>query len=306
MLKRLLKLAQELDDAGLTKEADLADKIAQMDEFDDTAGWGAYDSMSEVDSAGEIDEISQDAEEMGFDDASEEPNGVEELVAQLDALKGLVEEGMVDEETLAEVQSQVDALTSLFLGGGPGLVTGDFGEGAEAFGGSMELGAGGIESARIPVAEAGKSMLDMVKESRKKNSLKRAQESETKYSWPGMVESMEEEFRAHVSGNGLVLKHLERKEPTGPVLWDLYFAKADLSGNPVDANSVERVIGSFVYPLRKAEEARLVQSNGELFIHLPVIWEDYQGVSADEQQRTEEAFDAGHYTSLPPQSPNDI
>jgi hypothetical protein len=137
MLKRLLTLAQKLDNAGLTKEADLADKIAQMEEWDDTEGdWESFDSMEGM-------------------STPEGDSAVEALVTQLEAMKGMVEEGLVDEDQLAEVQSQVDAMMSLFLGGGPGMLGDKAVEtGGNAFGGEIELGGRGIESQELPIAEA--------------------------------------------------------------------------------------------------------------------------------------------------------
>lgn len=142
MLQRLLLLANKLDAAGLTKEADLLDKIAQMDEWDDEGDdWGGFDSLEGAE--GEL-----GAEEGG------EMGSVESLVTQLEAMKGMVEEGMIDEAQLAEVQQQVEALQALFLGGGPSMVTGEEPQSADAWGGSMELGGKGLEAGEIPVAEA--------------------------------------------------------------------------------------------------------------------------------------------------------
>ena len=154
MLKRLLTLAQKLDNAGLTKEADLADKIAQMDEWDDTEGdWDSFDSMEGA-GAGE-DPLDLEGPAPEGMSTPEGGGAVEALVTQLEAIKGMVEEGLADEAQLGEVQSQVDAMMSLFLGGGPGMLGDEAVEsGGDAFGGEMELGGGGIESQELPVAEA--------------------------------------------------------------------------------------------------------------------------------------------------------
>jgi hypothetical protein len=155
IIKSLTTLANDLDSAGLNKEADTVDQILRraMDEYDDTEGdWESFDSME---GAGEG-EDPLDLE--GPPEGMSTPEGggaVEALVAQLEAMKGMVEEGLVDEAQLAEVQSQVDAMMSLFLGGGPGMLGDEAIEsGGDAFGGSLELGGDGIESQELPVAEA--------------------------------------------------------------------------------------------------------------------------------------------------------
>jgi hypothetical protein len=143
MIKRLLALAQKLDDAGLTKDADLADKIAQMDEmedFDASEDWG-----DDVDGPEKWSDMSEPEDDAG---------SIESITSQLDALKGMVEEGLADPEQLKEVQETVDSLMSLFFGGGPALVTDEDPQDAQALGGSMELGGPGIEPGVLPVAEA--------------------------------------------------------------------------------------------------------------------------------------------------------
>ena len=144
MIKRLLALAQKLDDAGLTKEADLADKIAQMDEMEDidvSEDWG--DDTDAPEEWSELDESAEDG-----------AGSIESITSQLDALKGMVEEGLADPEQLREVQETVDSLMSLFFGGGPALVTDEAPQDAQALGGSMELGGPGVEPGMLPVAEA--------------------------------------------------------------------------------------------------------------------------------------------------------
>lgn len=144
MLERLLKLANELDAAGLTKEADLADKIAQMDEWDDTVGWGGEDSLEGFGDEEFSEELADEDDAMLAEEQGE-VGSVEAIVTQLEAMKGMVEEGLMEESQLAEIQSQVEALQNLFLGGGPSMITGEEPQPAQAWG---EPGQ------EIPVAEA--------------------------------------------------------------------------------------------------------------------------------------------------------
>lgn len=103
----LLKLANKLDEANNTSAADHAEKIAQMLETDDTQmDWETFDAMH--DSPGELREDTV---------PHANPAHAEDLAAKVDALKAFVEEGMASEEDLRQLEDQVEAMLSAFMGG---------------------------------------------------------------------------------------------------------------------------------------------------------------------------------------------
>lgn len=149
ILKKILALSNRLDAAGLTKEADLLDKIAQMDDWSreiSSEDWEGEDALENSPSDFGTDE--------DWSDEIEPAGNVEGLVAQLEAFKGMIEEGLVDQSQLDDLQQQIEALQNLYLGGGPSMFTGEAPQPADAWGGSMELGGEGISPEKMPVAEA--------------------------------------------------------------------------------------------------------------------------------------------------------
>jgi len=127
---KLLKLANDLDAAGLTKEADIADRLAKkaLDEWDDTASQTPFDSMDEaaVEAFGEepLEEGLPGEEplagESGGDLEAEATEKVKDLLAGVQALKDMIDEGWGGPEEkaqLAQLEPIVQSLQQLHLGG---------------------------------------------------------------------------------------------------------------------------------------------------------------------------------------------